>query len=152
MLFFIKIDKNMNMSKHYKQPFPIFLKADNVYKYFTEFSGRSFNILFYNKHLYLYLKKKIVWRGYYRITFIKSILLSFYGLVVLNGYSKSSLGKLMPFSEHQNCLLCQNRAGFCFLQATYHLTDPESDTDRGSVACLRFGFFSSPAARAVNYV
>lgn len=49
----------MNMNKHYKQPFPIFLKADNVYKYFNEFSGRSFNILFYNKHLYLYLKKKL---------------------------------------------------------------------------------------------
>lgn len=53
----------MDMNKHSKQPFPIFLKTDNALKYFTEcfemlfeFPGRSFNTLLYNKHLYFHLK------------------------------------------------------------------------------------------------
>lgn len=36
--------------------------------------------------------------------------------------------------------------------ATYHLTAPESDAGRDSKGCLRFGFFFSPVARALNYV
>lgn len=81
--------------------------------------------------------------------------MSVYGLTVLNIHSRSSLGKPMSFSEHQNCLLCQNRTGFCFLQAVrLPLTTSllQSHTQAGTLRVVWDLAFSSPVARALNYM